>query len=308
MGADEDYEQGVRDGQRGGAMDDFCKGLASSGSAYDKGYDYGADHRYNSSGERYHTYSNDGSNDPKPDTSSDSNGSWFGFGSKNDKSESSEPESSTSSNGSYSGGGGGYSSGSGGGRSSTDIGIGGLVGILGAIVIGGMICWNIFGNSNKSNVSQQKSQHPITKEEYQRMSPEEKSRRTRQYSQELRQNLEKRTKIFAQELEQNGQLEGNFKDYKVIIPPTILIQGSSDYMVAFISNHNFYVFQSSDLGKTWTQSTSTFSNPFFKKLFTEYETQLKGGGRKRGGKGKVSQAWLDGIKSRSENPYYLPSD
>jgi len=65
---DEVYEKGVRDGQRGGFLDDLVMGNISAGSKdekiYKEGYTYGAQHRYGSEG-RYHTWSGSGSNDPK---------------------------------------------------------------------------------------------------------------------------------------------------------------------------------------------------------------------------------------------------
>jgi len=62
---DEEYEAGVRDGQRGGVIDDIIQSLnfLDSGSIHDKGYHEGADHRYNDKGERYHSYDGSGSND-----------------------------------------------------------------------------------------------------------------------------------------------------------------------------------------------------------------------------------------------------
>lgn len=66
---DKNYEQGVHNGQRGGFLDDVVHGITKTGSPYDKGYDYGAEHRQNSEGLPYHTWDNEGSNDP--DSSSD---------------------------------------------------------------------------------------------------------------------------------------------------------------------------------------------------------------------------------------------
>jgi hypothetical protein len=61
---DEEYERGVRDGQREGFFGDFIQGQTKTGSPYDKGYEYGATHRYGPEGP-YHTWDNRGSNDPK---------------------------------------------------------------------------------------------------------------------------------------------------------------------------------------------------------------------------------------------------
>ena len=68
---DEDYERGVRDGQRGGFFDDLIQGQTESGSPYDKGYKYGAEHKYGSEG-RYHIWDGRGSNDLKIKTDSES--------------------------------------------------------------------------------------------------------------------------------------------------------------------------------------------------------------------------------------------
>ena len=148
---DEEYEDGVRTGQRGGPLEDFSRGLFGGSAAYIKGYDYGADHRRDSSGERYHTWSGDGKNDPK----SDSGSSWSFFGSGNNSSssddksseESRSSESSSSSGGSSesyssSGSGGGYSGGGGGGGggSSSGGGCGCLIitALIGLAAIGGI--------------------------------------------------------------------------------------------------------------------------------------------------------------------------
>lgn len=65
---DEEYEKGVRDGQRSGFFDDVIqanfKSYSREGKIYDEGYKYGATHRYGSEG-RYHTWDGKGSNDPK---------------------------------------------------------------------------------------------------------------------------------------------------------------------------------------------------------------------------------------------------
>lgn len=65
---DEVYEKGVRDGQRGGFLEDLVEGNISHTSkdekTYHKGYEYGATHRYGKEG-RYHSWSSSGSKDPK---------------------------------------------------------------------------------------------------------------------------------------------------------------------------------------------------------------------------------------------------
>jgi hypothetical protein len=97
MSDQEEYEQGVRDGQEAGVGDQFCHSLSKgfTNPAYDKGFDYGLDHKPSDSNK------SDSSNQPSSESSS-----------KSDKSSEKpqEPESSTSSGSSYSGDG-GYSSG-----------------------------------------------------------------------------------------------------------------------------------------------------------------------------------------------------
>lgn len=55
---DEAYEHGVHDGKEGGALDDFVHGLvrntplqSTREEIYNKGYDYGREHRYDGSGD-----------------------------------------------------------------------------------------------------------------------------------------------------------------------------------------------------------------------------------------------------------------
>lgn len=164
--SDKDYEDGVRNGQRGGFLDDLAQGIASTGSDYDKGYNYGVEHRRDSSGERYHTWSGDGKNDPKPDSgnSSDWFSDFFSSGSKGSASvdESSETESSTSTSSSEysSGGGGGGGSYSGSGGSGTKAKSGGLAKLLGLIFIGGIIYLGTRNNlvsSYKASPSQEET-------------------------------------------------------------------------------------------------------------------------------------------------------
>lgn len=79
--------------------------------------------------------------------------------SPNNDSKSSEPESNTCS-------GGGYSDGSGVVTSSLNIRVGGLLGMLGAVVIGGAICGVIFGilEENMNNNSEQQSEQMNSRE------------------------------------------------------------------------------------------------------------------------------------------------
>lgn len=64
---DEVYERGVHDGQRAGFLEDLgslaC--VLINNPSYDKGYKYGAEHRYDSAGQRYHTCDGKGINDKK---------------------------------------------------------------------------------------------------------------------------------------------------------------------------------------------------------------------------------------------------
>lgn len=126
---DEEYARGVRDGQRGGFLDDFSQSLASTGSEYDKGYNYGIDHRRDSSGERYHTSDNQGKNDPKDSDDGDSD--------DNDVSDSGFSSSESS--------GGGYGGGCGGGGSGGSSTGGGLVGLVVLATIGFFVCSGILG-------------------------------------------------------------------------------------------------------------------------------------------------------------------
>jgi len=138
MGENKEYEMGVRDGQRGGFLDDLSMSfnVLAMGSAYEKGYNYGVDHRRDSSGERYHTWSNDGKNDAKSPSSGGS--SWRSRNSSdsskeavNSGSSDSSSFSSDSSGGEYSGGGGGWGGGYYSGvRTNTKDGIGPLGKIL----------------------------------------------------------------------------------------------------------------------------------------------------------------------------------
>jgi len=70
---DKAHAEGVKDGQRGGFLDDLLQGNTKvvSGSeeekAYNDGYDNGATNRSNKDGERYHSWDGTGINDPSGD-------------------------------------------------------------------------------------------------------------------------------------------------------------------------------------------------------------------------------------------------
>lgn len=105
---DEEYEAGVSAGQQGSFLDDLIQGQMGSDSPFNKGYEFGAQHRYGPDG-RYHTYDNRGSNDNKNEKVEDSR---IGGSSKSKESSSSSGSSSyggsycgESYGGSYSGGG-----------------------------------------------------------------------------------------------------------------------------------------------------------------------------------------------------------
>ena len=78
MGNSEEYERGVRDGQKAGIGDQFCHSLGRgfSDTSYNKGFEFGVDH--------------------KPDPSNNSNSDdWFGSSSNNTKSNDRSPKSGT---------------------------------------------------------------------------------------------------------------------------------------------------------------------------------------------------------------------
>jgi len=130
---DKEYELGVREGQRGGALDDFAHGLSDHNTSYSKGYSYGANERYASNGERYHTWSNTGKNDSRNEDNS--------RGHVNSESNSSKSNSGISESSPYSGSSSSYSgySGDSSSDSSEDIfAVGCLITVvLGALFIGG---------------------------------------------------------------------------------------------------------------------------------------------------------------------------
>lgn len=66
---EEQYERGVRDGQKEDYFNDEWNMLRFfEPKEYDKGYEYGKKHRYNENGERYHNLNGTGINDKKDDT------------------------------------------------------------------------------------------------------------------------------------------------------------------------------------------------------------------------------------------------
>ncbi len=252
-----DYEDGVRNGQRGGIGDDFCQGLADTGSDYDKGYAYGVDNRRDSSGERYHTWSNDGKNDPKSESNSES---WFG-GSSSSKSSSSssssssDSDSSISSSSSYNSGGGGYSDGGGysspslsKGKPKEDISVRTFVGTIAAMVLGGTLFYNYFINSNTNLQLEKPAVETVSV-----------------YNNNL--TLEEKVNNFTDSLKKNHELVGNFNDY-VMFSARKVQNTDSDYELAFFSQNAFYTYHSSDNGKTWAPLPPT--DPFFQKLNNDY--------------------------------------
>ena len=93
---DEDYERGVRDGQKGGFLDDLIDAqFGDSYTPYGKGYNYGVEHRYDSKGQRYHSWDDSGTNDPKKESSSDTSSSWWSSEKKETKVTESYPSDSS---------------------------------------------------------------------------------------------------------------------------------------------------------------------------------------------------------------------
>ena len=189
------------------------------------------------------------------DSGKSSSSDWFSFGSSDNKSSdrSPEPESTPSSSGGYSGGGGDWSGSSGGGsRSSTNKGSGCLLGILGAIVIGGLIY--LGGKDGKMSASD---------------NPYKKSERKITCLEGLEENVNK----LGVYLKENNKLEGKFEDYKLVMPPhgfsvwtsrrAVLLM--KDGEIAFYNPKldSVYVFESSDWGATW-KSDPPIDPPFFK--------------------------------------------
>ena len=253
MGDNEEYELGVRNGQRGGFLDDFSQSLVNTGSAYDKGYEYGIDHRRDSSGERYHTWDNQGKNDLKETNTSspDIFSSWFGGSGKN--SSESKTESSggggswTGGSGGGGGGGGGYSGGGGSGGGGIEGGKG-CLGCLGIIGIG-ILCLAL-GRGMLNETKNLKN----------------KERTTVQIS------LEENVRRLSQYLKNTNELEGNFDDYQ-FIPPRKFGNSESEYELGFVGPRCFYVFHSSDNGRTWAPQPPL--DPYFIKLAQDYEEDIR---------------------------------
>lgn len=173
--------------------------------------------------------------------------------SSNNSDSESNSNSSPSSGGDYCG----YSGGGGRSVSSADTGIGsGLLGVLGVIIIGGAIYWNIFGNSNKSNQPQQSHSY------------------TQNINTSHNLSLEENVKRLSNYLNQNNQLTGNFNDYMLVMSPTVTIDaskiniGNQDYDVAFVGTNSIYNFHSSDGGLTWSPLPTR--DPFMLKLQEDY--------------------------------------
>jgi len=100
----------------------------------------------------------------------------------------------------------------------------------------------------------------------------------------LAQSLESLEKRLIRSLQENNQLMGNFANYEIIPIRAVCkrdasgdcIKTKGEYEVAFVSPLNFYVFHSSDRGKTWKSDTPSdcFLIDFQMSLFKE--TQEKG--------------------------------
>lgn len=236
MGDQEDYEAGVRDGQRGGLFEDFCQGQnIFSSKAYNDGYSYGVDNRYKRA------------NDPKPESSSRS--FWGSGNSSESSSDSSDNSNSSSSSPSYSGGGGGggdyeYSGGGGGGGDSEEFAIGCLR-LIGISFL--LLSFSGFFGGSKNTTNPQKNCV------YQR--------------QNSNLSLEEKVQVLSAYLRNNNQLCGNFNDYRLVIPPRGTdIKGIE---IAYVGSSAIYVFHSSDNGNTWGSLPAT--NPFLRKLIRDYE-------------------------------------
>jgi hypothetical protein len=230
MGNDEEYERGVHDGQNAGAMDQFCNGLGRGfgNPAYDKGFDYGVDH--------------------KPSDSGSSSSSWWGNSSENkdsgnsrDESQASNSEPETSS--SSSSGGGYYSSGdsggySGGGGRSANTESGGLVGILGGLLILGAVCWG--------------ASHLFTGS---KIEPRQEVRIEQQENFDGNVSAAVKVARLLRYLDKHNPLKENLNDYQMIVPPGFVKH--KELEIAFSKEHAFYVFHSSDNGRTWALQQPT---------------------------------------------------
>jgi len=164
----------------------------------------------------------------------------------------------SSSSGSYSGGG-DWSSG--GGGSNTPAGLGGLLGLIGAIVLGGVTCWSIFEKNSKPSTPQPKPR--ISYSAQQGTSPDL--------------SLEENIARLSSYLEQNNQLSGNFRNYVLVKTPTVIRDANKTnirnqtYEIAFVAHGSVYVFHSSNGGITWGPMPPR--DPFLLKFCEEYSRE-----------------------------------
>lgn len=252
-----DYEDGVRNGQKGGFLDDFAQGLANTGSEYDKGYAYGVDHRRDSSGERFHTWSGDGKNDPKPSSSSSGFSNLFGSGGSSSSSSSDEDEVSPSSGSSSSSGGGGGGGGYSGGGSRSSSVLGGLVMLVGALIVGGAI---YLGISRKSLGKPNTPQETKLADKYNGK------------------NLEENVKLLLEDIQIGNVNRDGVDDYKIIPPRKVRRIGEpgsdSEYEMAIIGhNYPLRMLHTSDNGRNWDFNSLPI-DPFFKKLCFDEAFQM----------------------------------
>ncbi len=151
------------------------------------------------------------------------------------------------SSGSSGGGGGSYSGeGSSGGGGGGGSGSNGSVGCLGTIAAG--ILFLFLGIGGLMNYKPSRQPKPAV----------------------TQMSLEENVKRLSEYLRANNQLSGNFEDYQLVIPP-----GSTEKEceVAYIGSSAFYVFHSSDWGKTWNPQPGT--NPYLQNLAREWEKNIR---------------------------------
>jgi len=159
MGDQEEYELGVRNGQKADLMDQFCNSFARGfgNPACDKGFDYGVTHKPSSSG-----------SDSGSGSGSSGGGSFWGSSSDSNSDDDSDSDSgsgSSSDSDGDSGSSSSYSGGGGGGGGSSD-GASGCLGCLVMIVLAGaaLFGWNHFNGNTKQN--------SVKSDNYRQMSPE----------------------------------------------------------------------------------------------------------------------------------------
>ncbi|MFA6428400.1 MAG: tetratricopeptide repeat protein [Candidatus Buchananbacteria bacterium] len=190
-------------------------------------------------------------------SSDESSSDWFSFGGDNDNSkpssesntdgddenyESSEPESSPSYHeSSY-----GDDNWTSGGTSNEISDAGVLSIVLGALIIFGLICFSGWSVLNKSL----KSLHSW-----------EETKAIRQSSI----TLEESAKNLSLYVRQNNLLEGNFSDYRLIMPPASIWTDSKCEILwnrsAFVGPKLLYIFRTSDGGTTWRlESKENYKN------------------------------------------------